>query len=115
MENQRKNLVEEIKEMSRSPNRNPQPKVGETETAGRNDGETKRGNGPEAVRGSGKVETKKGERNRTLAQRKPDGFRADESGGGEASEKSASGLGQGQREKAIAVKNRPDSRRKNSI
>jgi hypothetical protein len=30
MENQRKNLVEEIKEMSRSPNRNPQPKVGET-------------------------------------------------------------------------------------
>jgi len=115
MENQRKNLVEEIKEMSRSPNRNPQPKVGETETAGRNEGEAKGGNEPETLRRSGRVETKRGERTRTLAQRKPDGFAADESGGGETSEKSASGLGQGQREKAIAVKNRPDSRRKNSI
>ncbi len=48
------------------------------------------------------METKRGERTRTLAQRKPDGIAADESGGGETSEKSASGLGQGQREKAIA-------------
>ncbi len=70
MENQRKNLVEEIKEMSRSPNRNPQPKVGETETAGRNEGEAKGRNEPETLRRSGRVETKRGERTRTLAQKK---------------------------------------------
>jgi hypothetical protein len=111
MEDQRKNLVEEIKEMSRS----PQPKVGETETVGRNDVKTKGINEPEALRKSGRAEAKRGERNKTLTQRKPDVFRVDESGGGEASEKSGNELGQGLREKAIAVKNRPDSRRKNSI
>jgi hypothetical protein len=119
MEEQRKRLVEEVKGMSGPPGANPPPnddksEKGRSEGGGKKDKEGKETAGP---RRSTRLDRKKGEKTKVLAQTRPDGIGLAEPGGGEPQKRIAtgSGLGKSLKEKAIAAKNRVDSQRKNSI
>ena len=119
MEEQRKRLVEEVKEMSGSPGANPPPNAGESEKGGSEGGGEKDKEGKETAgpRRSTRTDGKKGERTKALAQTRTEGIGLAEPVGGEPQKRIAtgSGLGKSLKEKAIAAKNRVDSQRKNSI
>ena len=119
MEEQRKRLVEEVREMSGSPGVTPPPNAGEPEEGRSEGGGKKEKEGKETAgpRRSVRMDGKKGEKTRTLTQTRPEGNGLGESGNGEPKKGIATGIGLGKslKEKAIAAKNRVDSQRKNSI
>ena len=111
MDEQRKRLVEVVKEMAGSPGKNP-PRSGRREEDGEEVGKKNEGRETTSLRRSTRSEGRKGEKSKVPTQTRPD----EESGGG-AREKKETGSKQSQnlKEKAIAAKNRVDSQRKNSI
>ena len=111
MDEQRKRLVEEVKEMAGSPGKNP-PRNGRTDKDGEEGGRKNEGREPTSLRRSTRSEGRKGEKSKVPVQARPE----EEDGGG-AKEKAEAGSKQSQnlKEKAIAAKNKVDSRRKNSI
>ena len=119
MDEQRKRLVEEVKEMSGSPGVTPPLNACESEE-GRSEGggkKEKEGKETAGLRRSVRMDGKKGEKTTTLTQTRPEGNGLGESGNGEPKKgiETGIGLGKSMKEKAIAAKNRVDSQRKNSI
>ncbi len=111
MDEQKKKLVEEVRVRATNPNINIQEDAEEQEKDG--GGGEREGEEPKDPRRSGRSRERRGEVNKKSAQTRSGGL--GEPGGAKGETKIGSRLGQNLREKAIAVRSKVDSQRKNSI
>jgi len=111
MDEQKKKLVEEVRVRATNPNANLR---GDAEERGKEGGGGEReGEAPKGPRRSGRSKERRGEVIKKSAQTRSGGL--GEPGGVKGEATIGSRLGQNLREKAIAVKSKVDSQRKNSI